>query len=117
MAYFKIDNVDFSDCVNELKIGVENKYNAQTNANGDTVVDYINRKKIIEVGIIPLNETYLAKLTNALKNFNMSITYINPETNGLSVSNCILPASNIEYQMIRVDKILSKAFTLQFIEL
>lgn len=117
MAYFKINDEDFSYCVNELKVGTTANYNAQTNAAGDTVVDFINRKKVIEVGIIPLNELDLGALTRAINNFTMSITYLEPELNTLKTIDCILPESNVEYQMIRVGNTMSKAFTLQFIEL
>lgn len=55
MAYFKIGDVDFSLYVNSLKVSKTANYSAQTNAAGDTVVDYINSKRTIEVGIIPLN--------------------------------------------------------------
>ena len=47
MAYFKINGVDYSMYVNALKVSRECNYNAQTNANGDTVVDYINTKRNI----------------------------------------------------------------------
>lgn len=117
MAYFKINNVDFSHCVNELKVGNEANYNAETNAAGNTVVDYINTKKIVEVGIIPLTSTLLAQLTSAIKAFNVQITFLNPETDALETIDCIIPSSNVEYYTIQVGKILSKAFTLQFIEL
>ena len=117
MAYLKINEVDFSHCVNELKVGNEANYNAETNAAGNTVVDYINTKKIVEVGIIPLSSTVLAQLTSAIKAFNVSLTFLNPETNELEDINCIIPSSNVEYYTIRAGKTLTKAFTLQFIEL
>lgn len=117
MAYLKINEVDFSTCVNELKVGNEANYNAETNAAGNTIVDYINTKRVIEVGIIPLTSTLLASLTSLINSFNVSLTFLNPATNALETINCIIPSSNVEYQMIRVDKTMSKAFTLQFIEL
>jgi hypothetical protein len=55
MAYFKIGEIDFSPYVNSLKINKSANYNAQTNAAGNTVVDYINSKRTIEVGIIPVD--------------------------------------------------------------
>ena len=61
MAYFKIGKTDFSNIVNELKVDNTSNYNSQTNAAGNTVVDYINTKRIIEVGIIPLDDTNMAK--------------------------------------------------------
>lgn len=56
MAYLKIDNTDFSMYVSGLKVGSKSNYNAQTNAAGNTVVDYINSKKTIAVNIIPLDD-------------------------------------------------------------
>ena len=44
MTYFKINNVDYSMYVNSLEITINTNYNAQTNAAGNTVVDYINQK-------------------------------------------------------------------------
>ena len=55
MSYFKINDIDFSNMVNALKIGKTASYSSQVNALGDSLVDYINSKRTIEVGIIPLN--------------------------------------------------------------
>ena len=118
MAYFKIDDVDFSMYVNQLKINKSNVYNAQTNAAGDTVVDYINAKREIEVGIIPLNSTVMAQLQTAIDAFNVSISFRNPKTNALETNvNCIIPQNGIEYYTIQANKVMYKAFTLKFIEL
>ena len=62
MSYFKIGNNDYSIYTNELKIDKEANYNMQTNAAGDSVVDYINSKRVIEVGVIPVDDTAMAKL-------------------------------------------------------
>lgn len=117
MAYFMINDIDYSHCISELKVGSEANYNAQTNAAGDTVVDYVNKKRVIEVGIIPLNQTTLTNLTRLISNFNVSISFLNPETNSLETIDCIIPSSNVEYYTIQIGKVMSKAFTLQFIEL
>lgn len=118
MAYFKINNIDFSMYVNELKVDNEANYNAQTNAAGDTVVDLINHKRTIEVGIIPLNSQAMIELQAAIDAFNVSITFLNPTTGALEENiNCIIPSSGVEYQMILADKIMFKAFSLTFIEL
>ena len=55
MTYFRIGDKDFSMYVNELKVKRNHNFIAQTNAAGDSVVDYINSKREIEVGIIPLD--------------------------------------------------------------
>ena len=68
MSYFKINNVDYSMYVNELKVSKDVNYNAQTNAAGDTVVDYVNKKRTIEVGIIPLCCEDMISLQQAIGN-------------------------------------------------
>lgn len=118
MAYFKIGDVDYSMYVNALKITKQSNYTAQTNAAGDTVVDYINSKRTIEVGIIPLNDTVMAKLQADLDAFNVSISFRNPQTNALEEGvNCIIPSSGVEYYTIQINKVMYKALTLKFTEL
>ena len=76
MAYFKIDDVDFSAYVNELIVHTNTQYNAQTNAAGDRVVDYINKKRTITVGIIPLDEVKMLELQQAIDAFNVSLSFL-----------------------------------------
>lgn len=116
MAYFKIGKTDFSNIVNELNINNTSNYNSQTNAAGNTVVDYINTKRIIEVGIIPLDDTDMAKLQTAINDFNVMISFRNPRTNQLETIFCIIPESGIEYYTIQANKVMYKAFKLKFIE-
>lgn len=118
MAYFMIDNIDFSMYVNELKVNKTSNYNAQTNAAGDTVVDYINSKRTIDVGIIPLDSAVMATLQTAIDAFSVSISFRNPKTEKLEENvRCIIPANNIEYYTIQANKVMYNAFSLQFIEL
>lgn len=117
MNYFKINDIEFSQYVNSLKIKKSAVYNTQTNAAGNSVVDLINKKRQIEVGIIPLSAESMVELQNAIAGFNVSITFLNPDTGNLETANCIIPDDEVEYYAIRVDKVLTKAFTLTFIEL
>ena len=117
MAYFKIGSTDFSNIVNELKVDNTSNYNSQTNAAGDTVVDYINTKRIIEVGIIPLDDTDMANLQTAINDFDVMISFRNPRTNQLETIFCIIPESGIEYYTIQANKVMYKAFRIKFIEL
>ena len=118
MAYFKIGNVDFSMYVSELKINKDYNYNAQTNAAGDTVVDYINAKREIKVRIIPIDSAVMANLQNAIDASNVSISFRNPKTNALEENvNCIISNNDIEYYTIQANKVMYKGFELKFIEL
>lgn len=118
MAYFKINNIDYSSCVNALKVNTESNYNSQTNAAGDTVADYINKKRVIEVGIIPLDKESMSSLLNAIDGFNVSISFLNPLTQILEEDvNCIIPANEVDYYTIQANKVLFNGFNLSFIEL
>lgn len=118
MTYFKINNTDYSAYVSELKVNDTVNYNAQTNAAGNTVVDFINRKREIEVSIIPLADGTVVKgLLEKLNEFNLSISFRNPRTGELETINCIIPSNDIEYYTIQVNKVMYKTFSLTFTEL
>lgn len=117
MAYFKINGVDYSHCVNALKVNKQATYNAQTNAAGNSVVDFINQKREIEVGIIPLNAADMITLQLALDQFNVSISFLNPMTNAVEEVNAVIPSSGVDYYTIQANKTMFNAFTLKFIEL
>lgn len=118
MTYFKIGENDYSMYVNALKIVTDANYSAQNNAAGNTVVDYINEKRTIEVGIIPLNDNVMAQLKADIKAFNVLISFLNPDTKELEEGvNCIIPSNEVEYYTIQVEKVLFDALTLKFIEL
>lgn len=117
MAYIKINNIDFSMYCNKLNVSKSANYNSQTNAAGNTVVDFINHKRVVSVGIIPLDDTAMVKLQAELDKFNVSITYLNPNTKALDTINCIIPEANIEYYTIQAGKVSFNALQLDFMEL
>lgn len=118
MEYFKIGEKDFSPYVNQLNITKTVNYNAQTNAAGNTVVDYINSKRSISVGFIPLDGESMKDLQAALNDFSVSLTFRNPETNALEENVlCIVPEAAIEYYTIQINKVMYNAFTVDFVEL
>lgn len=121
MTYFQLGDIDFSHYVNELKIKRGANYNAQTNAAGDTVVDYINHKVTLEVGFVPLDMSEMYELYSYLDNFTVSITFYDPQSVGsrhLTTIECIVPTLDIEYYTIQSEeKTLFKPFTLKFTQL
>lgn len=118
MAYFKIGNNDYSAIVNKLNINREVNYTSQTNASGNTVIDYINAKRTIEIGIIPLNDVDMLNLLADIEKFSVSISFRNPQTNMLETEvKCIIPTSNVEYYTIQAGNVMYNAMELTFIEL
>ena len=117
MSYFKINNIDFSSIVNELKVKKKHNYNAQTNAAGDSVVDYINSKREIEVGVIYIDDTKMKQLLTEVDKFNVSVSYRNPKTNVEENVVCIIDSNDIEYFTIQKNRVLYKECKLTFTEL
>lgn len=117
MAYFKIGNTDFSHLVRSLNVAKEHNYNAQTNAAGNTVVDYINTKRTIEVGFIYMDDSAMSELQTAVNDFAVTITYRDPKTNALETANCIAPKIEADYYTIQADRVLYNEFELEFSEL
>lgn len=118
MAYFKINDVDYSMYVSSLKITRAAKYNSQTNAAGNTVVDIINTKRTIEVGIIPLTDSVMLQLQNAINGFNVSISYLDPQTNELTENiNCMIPSNAVDYYTIQDGNVLYNKCSIKITEL
>ena len=117
MAYLKLNNKDVSMYVSGLKVSKAANYTAQTNAAGNTVVDYINTKRTIEAAIIALDDAAMRDIQTVMETLQVSVEYRNPATGELETALCILPQNDIEYYTIQADKVMYKAFTLTFTEL
>lgn len=118
MSYFKIGSNDYSMFVNDLTISETVKYNAQENAAGNTVVDYINKKRTISVGIVPLNSNIMKQLKTDISNFNVKLSFLNPNTDTLETNvNCVIPGNEVSYYTIQADKVMFDAVKLTFTEL
>lgn len=118
MAYFKVNDIDFSNYVSSLKITKSNNYNAQTNAAGNTVIDYINTKRTIEVGFIALDGAVMPQIQQEIDKFSVTLSFIDNATGGLIEGvKCVIPNSEIEFYNIQINKVMYKAFTLTFTEL
>ena len=117
MDYFKINNLDYSHFVSGLKITKNRNYNAQTNAAGNTVIDFINSKRTIEVSFIPLDRKQMSIIQSGILDEAVNISFLNPENGLLETITAFLPSNGIEYYTIQQDKQLFKSFTLTFTEL
>lgn len=118
MAYIKINGNDYSAFVRSLSVKKAANYNSQTNAAGNTVVDFINHKREIKVGFIYVDSDTMKQIQNDIDLFNVSISFRNPQTGELEEDvNCIMPSSDVNYFTIQVNKVLFNEFELTFIEL
>lgn len=117
MTYLKINGNDYSLYVNKLKVAREHIYKGMTNAAGNLLVKYVNTKRIIEVGIIPLDDATMKRLMADINKFQVKLSFIEPETGAL-VENvaCVIPQNSVEYYTIRSGNTSFKAFSLEFKE-
>lgn len=118
MAYFKINNHDYSMYVNTLIVTKKPIYKSATNAAGNTVVKYIATKRTFTVGIIPLDAAAMAALQADLNAFQVTVDYRDPETNTLVEDvKCIIPINEVEYYTIQAEKVMYKSFLITIQEL
>ena len=111
MAYFKINDHDYSQYVNKLIVDTVHKYTARENASGNLLVKHITAKKKLQVGIIPLEASDMITLMNDLDSFDVTVTYLEPKTNTLQTINCIIPAHSVDYYTIQAENVMTKAFS------
>lgn len=119
MSYLKINDTDISHLVSGLKIGYETLVadNSGRNANGDTVLDIINRKIKLYVSFRPMDDTDMKSFLTLIKDYVVSVSFRDSKTNALKTITCYTGTPEPEYYWILEDRVLYKAFDLNFIEL
>lgn len=117
MEYLKINGADFSHIVKALKVSNTANYNSQTNAAGNMIVDFINKKRVVEVGFIPLTDETMKQLLAAIEPFNITLSFRNPLSGELEEINCIIPSNDVDYYTIQIDKVMYNSIDLKFVEL
>ena len=119
MSYLKINNTDVSDYVKSLKIGYETLVSDQSgrNANGDTVVDVINKKVKVHVTFRPLFDDEMKNLLSAIEDYVVSVSYRDAKTSQEKTITTYTGTPEPDYYFILPDKVLYKEMSLNFIEL
>lgn len=119
LSYLTINNVDVSNLVSGLKVGYETLVSEDSgrNANGDTVIDIVNRKAKVYVTFRVMDDTQMAKLLNAISSYVVSVSFRDPKTNTTKTIKSYTGTPEPEYYTIQSNKVLYKSFNLNFIEL
>lgn len=119
MAYLKLNNVDVSHLVKGLKNGYETLVadNSGRNANGDTVLDIVNKKVKVYVTFRPMFDDEMKTLLNAIEDYVIPVTYRDSKTNELKTITCYCGTPNVEYYWILDSQVLYKEFSLNFIQM
>lgn len=119
MSYLKINNTDISSYVKGLKIGYETLVadGSGRNANGDTVLDVINKKVKIYVTFRPLDGAEMMSFLRLIDDYVVNVTYLDSKTNSLSTATCYTGTPEPDYYWVHGNQVLYKEFSLNFIEL
>ena len=119
MSYLIINNVDVSDLVKSMKVGYETLVsdNSGRNANGDTVIDVINKKVKLYVNFRPMESTDMARLLSAIDSYVVNVTYRDSKTNTNKTITCYCGTPEPDYYFIHENRVLYKEMSLNFIEL
>lgn len=119
MIYLKVNDTDISHLVKGLKIGYETLVadGSGRNANGDTVLDVINKKVKIYVTFRPMDGTEMMNFLRLIEGYVVTVSYMDSKTNTLSSAQCYTGTPEPEYYWIHNNDVLYKQFSLNFIEL
>ena len=119
MSYLKINGTDVSDLVKSLKIGYETLVsdNSGRNANGDTVIDVINKKVKLQVTFRPMDDTEMARLMATFEDYVIDVTYRDVKVNGNVTVTCYTGTPEPDYYFIHDNRVLYKEMNLNFIQL
>ena len=119
MAYLKINGHDFSPIVASLKVGYETLVaeNSGRNANGDTVLDVVNKKHKIYVGLKYTTQEEMSEFLLAIQDFVVEVSFLDPKYKTFSTITAYTGTPEPDYFTIQDGRVLCKAMNLNFIEL
>ena len=119
MSYLIINGTDVSDLVKSLKVGYETLVSEGSgrNANGDTVIDVINKKVKVYVTFRPMTDKEMAKLMATFEDYVVNVTYRDVKTNSNKTITCYTGTPEPDYYFIHDNRVLYKEMSLNFIQL
>lgn len=117
--YFLINNKDFSHLVSALKVGYETLVSDSSgrNANGDTVIDVINKKRKLYITFRHTTGAEMEELLAAIDDYVVVVKFLNPVNNTLTEMQVYTGTPEPEYYTIQAQTTIYKPLNLNFIEL
>lgn len=113
MEYFKINGHDYSKYVNELDVNTQHIYNGGTKTNGQDWAVLKYTRRVLTVGIIPLDEDIMAQLLADLALFSVNVSFRDPKTNALAENvKCIIPTYTTSYYNLAGQGKMYKGFMI-----
>ena len=117
--YFKINGTDYSGLVSGLKVGYETLVSEDSgrNANGDTVIDVINRKIKLYITLRHTTDEEMESFLSSIGGYVVDASFRNPETNELQSIVAYHSTPEPEYYTIQPTRVIYKPLSINFIEL
>ena len=119
MSYLVINGTNVSHLVKGLKIGYETLVSEDSgrNANGDTVLDIVNRKIKVYATFRPMDGAEMKLLLSTFASYVINVTYRDSKTNETKTVRCYTGTPEPEYYWIHGNDVLYKQMNLNFVEL
>ena len=115
--FFEINNIDFSHLVSSLKVGYETLVSDNTNAAGDTVIDIINKKIKLSVGIRHTTDEEMESFLAATNDYVVNVGFRDPKTQSIITINTHIDTPEPDYYTIQPTRIIYKPMSLNFTQL
>lgn len=114
-----INGSDVSHLVKTMRIGYETLVadTSGRNANGDSVIDIINRKVKVYVGFRSMDKSDMTLLLSAIQDYIVNVTYRDPKTNSNKTISCYTGTPEPDYYCILNGKVMYREMDLNFIQL
>lgn len=118
MAYLTINNTDVSHLVSAMRVGYETlvSSNSGRNANGDTVIDIINKKIKVYITFRHTTKAEMEELLGVIQDYVVTVQFLSPKTGALETITAYTGTPEPEYYTLS-DKTIYKPLALNFIEL
>lgn len=119
MSFLMINNVDVSDLVKSLKVSYETLVSDDSgrNANGDTVIDIINKKVKLKVVFRPMDDIDMERLLSTFEQYVIDVTYRDSKSNSNKTITCYTGTPEPDYYCILDNRVFYNEMDLNFIEL
>ena len=119
MSYLIINGVDVSNLVKSLKPSYETLVSDKSgrNANGDTVIDVINKKVKLQTTFRIMDSKEMARVLSAIEDYVVEVTYRDSKINANKTITCYTSTPEPDYYCILPNKVLYKELGLNFIQL
>jgi hypothetical protein len=115
-----INGVDVSDLVQGMKIGYETLVSEEgsgRNAQGDMVIDVINRKVKVYASFRPMSGSDMSRLLGAMDDYVVNVSFRDSKTNATRTITAYTGTPTPDYYWVLGNQALYKAFDVNFIEL